>query len=163
DVEAPARAVRRHDRCGARQGRTCGGVAVVDGQALAVHGYVGQLTWRAVRGLPCDLAQSLEVPPRHQNGTSSAGVTDCRRSSSASATCLARGPISPTGPTHDGHPRSHVHEAMSVVVCVSSVSCMRKRGALKPMPPGYASYRYTCASAVPVTGGAAIPAVASPL
>ena len=42
---------------------------------------------------------------------SSAGASS--RSRIASATCLASGPVSPTGPTHVGHPCSHAHPAIS--------------------------------------------------
>src|SRR6266478_987657 len=68
------------------------------------------------------------------------------RSRMASVASFARGAKSPAGPTHDGHPCSHPHAAMSSRVFCTSNSCARKSGLEKPMPPGYASKRYKLGS-----------------
>src|SRR5216683_1262462 len=68
------------------------------------------------------------------------------RSRMANAASFAHGARSPAGPTHDGHPCSHPHAAMSSRVFCTSNSRARKRGSEKPMPPGYASKRYKLGS-----------------
>ena len=62
-----------------------------------------------------------------------------RWSNSRSATVFASGPVSPIGPTHTGQPVSQSQPMISARVRDSSSCCMPHNGALKPMPPGYAS------------------------
>ena len=75
-----------------------------------------------------------------QNGTTVGGGSGARapvsRSIRSIATRLPSGPISPIGPTHDGHPRSHAQLAIRSRVASSSRACISWSGALKPMPPG---------------------------
>ena len=56
-----------------------------------------------------------------------------------SATFFASGPVSPIGPTHIGQPVSQSQLAIRALVCANSSRCIPHNGALKPMPPGYAS------------------------
>src|SRR5579872_2388929 len=65
-----------------------------------------------------------------------------RRDRIARAASLARSPRSPTGPTQDGQPFSHGHAAINSRVFASKRLWARNSGSEKPIPPGYASYKY---------------------
>ncbi len=83
------------------------------------------------------------VRERAQNGCTSSRAARAGRTASMprpprilSATALARGPVSPIGPTQPGHPFSQPHSSMSCRVRINRWVCILNNGALKPIPPG---------------------------
>ena len=113
----------------------------IDGQTVVVHRLVGQLAKAGLAGLAW-----LVLPPgadvvlagpdpraisRRRDSDDEATARraprrpvrwrrHCSRASRSRATRLARGPMSPTGPTHEGQPISHGQLAISCCVCASS-------------------------------------------